>query len=89
MRKIRTTKWDAAEHLEGVEDSAAYLEAALEDSDSALIAAAEADVSRAEQRRMELLRALEQGEREIAADRGHDLDDVLAEADDALRRLES
>mgnify|MGYP000488150063 FL=1 len=42
---IRT--WDAAEHLKTEEDMAAYLEAALEEGDSALIAAALGDIARA------------------------------------------
>ncbi len=48
MAKIRTTAWDAATHLESVEDMAAYLEAAFEDGDPALIAAALGDVARAQ-----------------------------------------
>jgi hypothetical protein len=31
MRKIPTTKWEAEDHLEGIEDRAAYIEAALLD----------------------------------------------------------
>jgi len=45
--KIKTTKWDAAEHLKTDEDIAAYLEAVLEDGDSALVAAALGDIARA------------------------------------------
>ncbi|MEE8075880.1 MAG: putative addiction module antidote protein, partial [Candidatus Binatia bacterium] len=37
--KAKTRRWDAAEHLETEEDMAAYLEAALEDGDPALVAA--------------------------------------------------
>lgn len=48
MAKTRTTAWDAATHLESVEDIAAYLEAAFEDGDPALIAAALGDVARAQ-----------------------------------------
>lgn len=48
MAKTRTKAWDAAEHLESVEDMAAYLEAAFEDGDPALIAAALGDVARAQ-----------------------------------------
>lgn len=33
-----TTKWDPAEHIETAEDVAAYLEAAFEDGDPAVIA---------------------------------------------------
>ena len=47
MSKTVTTPWDPAEHLHTEEEMAAYLEAALEDSDPALIAAALGDVARA------------------------------------------
>jgi probable addiction module antidote protein len=47
MSKTRTRAWDAAEHLESLQDMAAYLEAAFEDGDPALIAAALGDVARA------------------------------------------
>lgn len=47
MKKIKTSKWDAAEHLKTEEDMAAYLEAALEENDPALIAAAIGDIARA------------------------------------------
>lgn len=47
MTKIKTHRWDAAEHLESEEDMAAYLEAALEEGDSALVAAALGDIARA------------------------------------------
>ena len=40
MAKTQTQLWDAADHLETKEDIAAYLEAAFEDGDPALIAAA-------------------------------------------------
>ena len=40
MPKTVTTIWDPAEHLKTGEDMAAYLEAALEEGDSALVAAA-------------------------------------------------
>lgn len=43
----KTKAWDAAEFLETEEDMAAYLEAALEDGDSALIAAVLGDIARA------------------------------------------
>ena len=48
-RKIttRTRVWDAAEHLKSDEDIAAYLNAAFEDGDPALIAAALGDIARA------------------------------------------
>lgn len=47
MAKIQTRPWDMAEHLETEEDMAAYLEAALEEGDPALIAAALGDIARA------------------------------------------
>ena len=47
MAKPVTTVWDPAEHLETEADMAAYLEAALEESDPALIAAALGDIARA------------------------------------------
>ena len=47
MAKIATTVWDPAEHLKTEEDMAAYLEAALEQGDSALVAAALGDIARA------------------------------------------
>lgn len=47
MNKEITTLWDAAEHLENEEDMAAYLEAALEENDPLLIAAALGDIARA------------------------------------------
>ena len=40
MAKTKTKKWDAADHLESAADMAAYLEAALEEGDAALFAAA-------------------------------------------------
>jgi len=47
MPKTVTTPWDPAEHLDTEEDMAAYLEAALEEGDSNLIAAALGDIARA------------------------------------------
>lgn len=47
MSKLKTTIWDAAEYLKTDEDITAYLEAAFEESDPALIAAALGDVARA------------------------------------------
>jgi probable addiction module antidote protein len=47
MKKAKTRPWDSIEHLETAEDMAAYLEAALEEDDPALIAAAMGDVARA------------------------------------------
>ncbi|MCI9628281.1 MAG: putative addiction module antidote protein [Eggerthellaceae bacterium] len=40
------TKWDALEYLETEEDMAAYLNAALEDGDTSVIAAALGDIAR-------------------------------------------
>lgn len=47
MAKTVTTVWDPAQHLQTDEDMAAYLEAALEEGDSALVAAALGDIARA------------------------------------------
>ena len=47
IAKIKTRPWDAAEHLKSDADMAAYLEAALEDGDPALVAAALGDIARA------------------------------------------
>jgi len=47
MSKTRTKSWDAAEHLKNDEDMVAYLEAALEDGDPMLVAAALGDIARA------------------------------------------
>jgi probable addiction module antidote protein len=47
MTPTRTRPWDAAEHLETAEDMAAYLEAALEEGDPAVVAAAMGDIARA------------------------------------------
>ena len=46
-QKVETRLWDAAEHLETDEDIAAYLDAALEEGDPALIAAVLGDIARA------------------------------------------
>jgi len=45
--KIRTTKWDAANHLKTNKDIIEYLEAVLEEGDPGLVAAALGDVARA------------------------------------------
>ena len=45
--KLKTIPWDAAEHLKTDEDIASYLDAAFEDGDPALMAAALGDVARA------------------------------------------
>lgn len=47
MVKTRTQPWDPAEHLESVEDMAAYLEAALDEGNPALVGAALGDIARA------------------------------------------
>ena len=47
MTKTITTPWDPADHLVSSEDQAAYLEAALEDGDPKVIAAALGDIARA------------------------------------------
>jgi probable addiction module antidote protein len=47
MPKTKTRPWDPAEHLGDAEDMAAYLEAALEDGDPRVVAAALGDIARA------------------------------------------
>lgn len=47
MAKTVTTFWDPADHLNTEEDMVAYLEAALEEADPALVAAALGDIARA------------------------------------------
>jgi probable addiction module antidote protein len=47
MTKTTTTNWDPATHLTTIEDVAAYLEAALQDGDPQVIAAALGDIARA------------------------------------------
>jgi probable addiction module antidote protein len=47
MEKLKTRRWDAAEHLETVDDMVLYLEAAFEERDASLIAAALGDIARA------------------------------------------
>ncbi|MBI2784706.1 MAG: putative addiction module antidote protein [Gammaproteobacteria bacterium] len=47
MAKTITTPWDPADHLQTNEDMAAYLEAALEEGDATLVAAALGDIARA------------------------------------------
>ena len=47
MAKTRTKQWDPAEHLKTQKDVIAYLEAALEDGDPALVSAALGDIARA------------------------------------------
>ncbi len=47
MGELDATPWDPADHLATEEDKAACLEAALEDGDPALVAAALGDIARA------------------------------------------
>jgi probable addiction module antidote protein len=47
MPKTVTTPWDPADHLKSEEDIVAYLEAALEEADPVLVAAALGDIARA------------------------------------------
>lgn len=47
MAKTKILPWDPAEHLETEEDMAIYLEAALEDGEPSLAAAALGDIARA------------------------------------------
>ena len=47
MAKTPTRPWDAADYLETEEDMVAYLEAAFDEGDPRLIAAALGDISRA------------------------------------------
>ena len=47
MSKSKPRLWEPAEHLESEEDMAAYLEAALEEGDASLIAAALGDIAKA------------------------------------------
>ena len=47
MKKEKTSVWDAADHLKTEADMEAYLEAALEENDPALIATALGDIARA------------------------------------------
>jgi probable addiction module antidote protein len=47
MGKTQTKTWDITEHLKSDEDMVAYLDAALEEGDASLIAAALGDIARA------------------------------------------
>ncbi len=47
MTNTKTLPWDPADHLQSEEDMAAYLEAALEDGEPTLVAAALGDIARA------------------------------------------
>jgi probable addiction module antidote protein len=46
MTKLQTYPWDVSDHLETKEAIVAYLEAALEDGDPSLVAAALGDIAR-------------------------------------------
>jgi probable addiction module antidote protein len=46
MEPVKTTVWDMAEHINTKEDVTAYLEAALEDNDTALLLAVIGDIAR-------------------------------------------
>ena len=46
MKKEKTTMWDMAEHINTKEDVTAYLEAALEENDTALLFAVIGDIAR-------------------------------------------
>ena len=48
MTKTRTRPWDAADFLENEEEIVVYLEAAFEDGDPQLIAAALGDIARSQ-----------------------------------------
>ena len=47
MEKTQTKTWDITEHLKSEADMVAYLDAALEEGDASLIAAALGDIARA------------------------------------------
>jgi len=47
MLTVKTSAWDAADYLTSTDDMVAYLEAALEEGDPALVAAALGDIARA------------------------------------------
>ena len=47
MRKTQTKTWDITDHLKTESDMVAYLDAALEEGDASLIAAALGDIARA------------------------------------------
>ena len=46
MKPVKTTVWDMAEHINTREDVSAYLEAALEENDTALLFAVIGDIAR-------------------------------------------
>ena len=47
MERTKTTPWDPAERMKTPEDIAAYLDAALEDGDPAVVSAVLGDIARA------------------------------------------
>jgi probable addiction module antidote protein len=47
VKRTATTPWDPADHLRTEEDMVAYLEAALEEGEPTLVAAALGDIARA------------------------------------------
>jgi len=47
QKVIETQLWDVVDHLETTEDMAAYLDAAVEDGDIAIVLAALGDIARA------------------------------------------
>ena len=47
MKKLKTKRWDPAEHLDSESTMAGYLDAALEDGDPALVTAVLGDIARA------------------------------------------
>lgn len=47
MKRLKATRWDAADYLDDDASMAGYLEAALEDGDPALVAAALGDIAKA------------------------------------------
>lgn len=48
MARTKTRPWEAADHLKNQEDMVAYLEAAFEENDPAVVAAALGDIARAQ-----------------------------------------
>jgi probable addiction module antidote protein len=46
MEKIKTTVWDMADHIDTKEAAAAYLEAALEENDTAFLLSVLGDIAR-------------------------------------------
>lgn len=48
MRRLRTTRWDPTDYLDSPAAMRGYLEAAFEDGDPAVIAAALGDIARAQ-----------------------------------------